>query len=82
MPKNVLYKYRCKELLCNQLIRSDKWHEHCKKKHAVKYRSGIELKKEIVSVRENSTVPWVPWRKAESAPTDVKNEPSTSTIDE
>ncbi len=85
MTKNLLYKYRCKELLCNRLIRSDKWNEHWKKNHTVKYRLGTELKREIIVSREDFNSPWIPWKKAESSeptPTDVQNTPSTSTIDE
>jgi hypothetical protein len=50
----------------------------------VKYKSGTEFKREIVSYREDSNSPWIPWKKSESQPipTDVKNTPSTSAIDE
>ncbi len=58
MPKNILYKYKCKELLCNQLIRSDKWNEHCQKKHKVKYLRGDEIKKEITAIRRALGSPW------------------------
>lgn len=58
MPKNILYKYKCKELVCNAIVRSDKWNEHCRKKHLVKYKMGLEIKKEIISVREASTSEW------------------------
>jgi hypothetical protein len=58
MPKNRLYKYRCKELLCNQLIRSDKWNDHWKKKHRMKFNQGVELKKEIIEVREHENAKW------------------------
>lgn len=58
MPKNIIYKYRCKELVCNALVRSDKWNDHCKKKHSVKYNNNLEIKKEIISVREGSNSEW------------------------
>lgn len=53
MPRNILYKFRCEELLCNQTIRSDEWNEYCKKKHARKFNEGIECKKETTIVRED-----------------------------
>jgi len=52
MPKNKLYKYRCKELVCNAIVRSDKWNNHCRQKHKVKYHQNLEIKKEIISVRD------------------------------
>lgn len=52
MPKNLLYKYRCKELLCNLIVRSDKWQEHCVKKHKVKVNRGTEILKEITHYRD------------------------------
>ena len=33
MPhEKTVFKYRCKEILCGNYVRSDKWNEHCKKK--------------------------------------------------
>lgn len=58
MPKNKLYKYCCKEHLCGNIIRSDKWNEHCQKKHAVKFKEGTECKKEILSVQEDGQSEW------------------------
>lgn len=58
MPRNVIYKFRCKELLCNQIIRSDKMNDHCKKKRARKFKEGIECKKETVMVREGGSSEW------------------------
>lgn len=66
MPKNVLYKYRCKELLCNQLIRSDKWNAHCKKKHVLMFKSGTECKKEILFVRKSNHSEWIKFTETES----------------
>ncbi len=45
MPQNKLYKYRCEELVCNALVRSDKWNEHGRKKYILKYKKGLEIKK-------------------------------------
>lgn len=58
MPKNLLYKYRCKELLCHAIVRSDKWNKHCKDKHKTKYLTGVEIKKETIAIRENKDSPW------------------------
>lgn len=58
MPKNILYKYRCKELLCNQIVRSDKWNAHCKKKHGGRLKEGVECKKETIMVREKDGEEW------------------------
>lgn len=60
MPSGKLFKYRCKELLCNALIRSDKWTEHCRSKHAVLFNRGSVIKKVTVAVKEKGSNAWRP----------------------
>jgi hypothetical protein len=54
MPSRRIFKYRCGEIGCNLIIRSDKWNDHCKKKHKVLFNRGSEIKKRIIEVRDKS----------------------------
>jgi len=40
MPKTQtsLYKYKCKEPFCGNILRQDKWPTHCRKEHTYKLR--------------------------------------------
>ena len=57
MPSGKLYKYNCKVLLCNQLVRSDKWKEHCKGKHKFMHQREDDIPKAIYEVEESSREP-------------------------
>jgi len=39
MPREkVKFKYRCGEPACGNVVRSDKWTTHCRRKHAFKFQ--------------------------------------------
>lgn len=59
MPRELKhqYKYRCEEISCRKIIRSDKWNGHCKSDHGYKYASGGEIKRTTIQVRDG-TGPW------------------------
>jgi len=60
------YKYRCIELACGRIVRSDKWNNHCKTDHGFKFARD-EIKKKIVQIR-NEAGPWKPF----SEPSEVR----------
>lgn len=52
MPKKQKqFKYKCLEVLCNAIVRHDKWHEHCKKKHPYHVKQKLDVKYKIVQFK-------------------------------
>lgn len=44
MPREkVVYQYRCDEVCCHLKVRSDKWNEHCAKKHPYKFARYVQF---------------------------------------
>lgn len=44
MPRDkTKYKMRCCEVACNCLVRSDKWTDHCRKRHAFKFTRLVDI---------------------------------------
>ena len=68
MPKKLkqLFKYKCMEVMCNTTHRKDKWLEHCKKKHAYKFRHNLNISFKMVEVKSGDG-PWVKYTDAESS---------------
>lgn len=60
------------EVMCNTTHRKDKWLEHCKKKHAYKFRHNLNISFKMVEVKSGDG-PWVKYTDAESSA-----DPSTS----
>ena len=52
------FKYRCQEPCCAMLVRSDKWSDHCRKKHGYKYSRDMDIKYRAVEVKNSATGAW------------------------
>lgn len=63
MPRTqkYLFKYKCSELACGLIIRSDKWNTHCKHEHGYKFVRGHEIKKTTIAVKEGDAS-WKPFK--------------------
>jgi len=55
-----MFKYKCMEIMCNTVHRQDKWPEHCKKKHAYKFKNNMNIKYKVVEVKEGNG-PFIPY---------------------
>ena len=55
------YKYKCNELACGLLVRSDKWNNHCKRQYGYKLAKGQEMMKTIAAVKEGDSS-WKPFK--------------------
>ena len=56
------FKYRCQEPCCAMLVRSDKWSDHCRKKHGYKYSRNMDVKYKIVEVKNSDTGSWTKYK--------------------
>lgn len=52
-------KYKCLEVMCNTVHRQDKWQEHCRKKHAYKFKNNLKINYRVVEVKTGDG----PWQK-------------------
>lgn len=61
MPReDTKLKYRCLEPCCSILVRSDKWIDHCRNKHAFRHARNLDIKYKTVEVKEGNG-PWKPY---------------------
>ncbi len=55
MPREkTKYKLRCGEVACGNVVRMDKWTEHCRKHHAFKFIRWVDYSRRLLI--ENSFV--------------------------
>jgi len=59
-PQRNQLKYKCKELACGRIIRSDKWSAHCKSEHGYKLARGGVINRTVIAMREGGGA-WKPF---------------------
>ena len=48
---------------CNTVHRKDKWIDHCKKKHAYKFKNNLKINYKVIEIKTGDG----PWKKYEES---------------